>query len=232
MTSRMASLRSNGYFGVNDFLSRVRIRAMTSPARVPSRMMRWMAPFFFSSRRRHTIWTGDWSSDVCSSDLIAEIVEQSALLLIRLHGGLDLVDRPAGDFGGLVAAALRHGLGERRHARRRARSLHVVVVVGRENGGVDIAIAIGPERIDVVIVGGPQRVIEEVAIRIGPEHGPDPAQMMEGMPAMAPERAQRPILGEVPMRRKSARVGMERGALRGRQSTRGRERMRGRQGVR
>src|SRR4051794_9641976 len=27
------------------------------------------ALFFFSSRRRHTIWTGDWSSDVCSSDL-------------------------------------------------------------------------------------------------------------------------------------------------------------------
>src|SRR5690348_17472027 len=26
--------------------------------------------FFFSSRRRHTRWTGDWSSDVCSSDLI------------------------------------------------------------------------------------------------------------------------------------------------------------------
>src|SRR5713226_241899 len=25
--------------------------------------------FFFSSRRGHTIWTGDWSSDVCSSDL-------------------------------------------------------------------------------------------------------------------------------------------------------------------
>src|SRR6266487_6297880 len=27
--------------------------------------------FFFSSRRRHTRWTGDWSSDVCSSDLDA-----------------------------------------------------------------------------------------------------------------------------------------------------------------
>src|SRR5438876_1200503 len=26
--------------------------------------------FFFTSGRRHTIWTGDWSSDVCSSDLI------------------------------------------------------------------------------------------------------------------------------------------------------------------
>src|SRR5690348_18330941 len=28
-----------------------------------------MSFFFFSSRRRHTRWTGDWSSDVCSSDL-------------------------------------------------------------------------------------------------------------------------------------------------------------------
>src|SRR5690348_17481758 len=31
-----------------------------------------MRCFFFSSRRRHTIWTGDWSSDVCSSDLLGE----------------------------------------------------------------------------------------------------------------------------------------------------------------
>src|SRR6266487_6675346 len=28
--------------------------------------------FFFSSRRRHTSWTGDWSSDVCSSDLTGD----------------------------------------------------------------------------------------------------------------------------------------------------------------
>src|SRR5690606_40586569 len=26
--------------------------------------------FFFSSRRRHTIFSRDWSSDVCSSDLV------------------------------------------------------------------------------------------------------------------------------------------------------------------
>src|SRR5580693_9998978 len=26
--------------------------------------------FFFSSRRRHTWWNCDWSSDVCSSDLV------------------------------------------------------------------------------------------------------------------------------------------------------------------
>src|SRR5580658_7000794 len=29
-----------------------------------------LKPFFFSSRRRHTILQGDWSSDVCSSDLL------------------------------------------------------------------------------------------------------------------------------------------------------------------
>src|SRR5574340_637413 len=29
--------------------------------------------FFFSSRRRHTISFGDWSSDVCSSDLFGEL---------------------------------------------------------------------------------------------------------------------------------------------------------------
>src|SRR5690625_7519523 len=28
-----------------------------------------MFGFFFSSRRRHTRWPRDWSSDVCSSDL-------------------------------------------------------------------------------------------------------------------------------------------------------------------
>src|SRR6201998_1392024 len=30
----------------------------------------WAIYFFFSSRRRHTRWTVDWSSDVCSSDLV------------------------------------------------------------------------------------------------------------------------------------------------------------------
>src|SRR6267143_6466432 len=31
--------------------------------------MLYMSFFFFSSRRRHTRWNCDWSSDVCSSDL-------------------------------------------------------------------------------------------------------------------------------------------------------------------
>src|SRR5207247_2701100 len=31
--------------------------------------------FFFSSRRRHTISTRDWSSDVCSSDLRTALIQ-------------------------------------------------------------------------------------------------------------------------------------------------------------
>src|SRR5690625_988510 len=32
-------------------------------------MFNYRSCFFFSSRRRHTRWPRDWSSDVCSSDL-------------------------------------------------------------------------------------------------------------------------------------------------------------------
>src|SRR5439155_13546249 len=37
--------------------------------------------FFFSSRRRHTSWPRDWSSDVCSSDL-REIAAVAAAALV------------------------------------------------------------------------------------------------------------------------------------------------------
>src|SRR5256885_14211909 len=36
--------------------------------------------FFFSSRRRHTRLQGDWSSDVCSSDLRTELERIEAVL--------------------------------------------------------------------------------------------------------------------------------------------------------
>src|SRR6266568_937617 len=36
---------------------------------------KWVRDFFFSSRRRHTRWNCDWSSDVCSSDLQFEDIE-------------------------------------------------------------------------------------------------------------------------------------------------------------
>src|SRR6202047_4586036 len=40
---------------------------------------------FFSSRRRHTRSYGDWSSDVCSSDLVHEVANEAEDL--HFHGG-------------------------------------------------------------------------------------------------------------------------------------------------
>src|SRR5437870_10584961 len=40
--------------------------------------------FFFSSRRRHTRWPRDWSSDVCSSDLFLH--QGSSLRFLSLEG--------------------------------------------------------------------------------------------------------------------------------------------------
>src|SRR5689334_25103479 len=44
--------------------------------------------FFFSSRRRHTRWICDWSSDVCSSDLY---LDMDQLLAIAADAGCDAV---------------------------------------------------------------------------------------------------------------------------------------------
>src|SRR6266568_4273156 len=41
--------------------------------------------FFFSSRRRHTRWNCDWSSDVCSSDLSQERVAKGLEPLFQSH---------------------------------------------------------------------------------------------------------------------------------------------------
>src|SRR6266568_5452163 len=56
--------------------------------------------FFFSSRRRHTRWNCDWSSDVCSSDLGRG----------RGRGGgrvLERGDHGPGNRGGRLAASRR-----------------------------------------------------------------------------------------------------------------------------
>src|SRR5690348_18060674 len=68
--------------------------------------------FFFSSRRRHTRWTGDWSPDVCSSDLA--------------NGGL----RGIGHRGGFVGGR-QLDQGVRRHGRARGRQEEK----GRQSGG-------------------------------------------------------------------------------------------------
>src|SRR5216684_5939900 len=51
--------------------------------------------FFFSSRRRHTRCSRDWSSDVCSSDLLAHFLGEG---VVELQG-------PARDPIGVVLAA-------------------------------------------------------------------------------------------------------------------------------
>src|SRR5574339_842552 len=53
--------------------------------------------FFFSSRRRHTISPGDWSSDVCSSDLPPWTEGSSESLALLLQ---DLELSGSGQHGG------------------------------------------------------------------------------------------------------------------------------------
>src|SRR3712207_6861438 len=55
-------------------------------------MICWLFYFFFSSRRRHTRYWRDWSSDVCSSDLVA--------LLARGETGLAAAARDVTELGG------------------------------------------------------------------------------------------------------------------------------------
>src|SRR5207302_4478217 len=50
--------------------------------------------FFFSSRRRHTRFSRDWSSDVCSSDLLVRL-RFGAVRLEPKHHGRELPERRA-----------------------------------------------------------------------------------------------------------------------------------------
>src|SRR2546426_5322347 len=51
--------------------------------------------FFFSSRRRHTRLQGDWSSDVCSSDLSPRVSGQAT----PPQGGIEKIIKAAVDRG-------------------------------------------------------------------------------------------------------------------------------------
>src|SRR5207237_7629317 len=67
--------------------------------------------FFFSSRRRHTRFKCDWSSDVCSSDLRLQIDKLSRLKSERKQAEVDAalaaLTRSAGDGNGnLLALAI------------------------------------------------------------------------------------------------------------------------------
>src|SRR5207253_6917228 len=73
---------------------------------------------FFSSRRRHTRWPRDWSSDVCSSDLDAlvalDVRERAVEAVVALPRRLRRGDRPLGRLPRHLALRRRLARDERR----------------------------------------------------------------------------------------------------------------------
>src|SRR6266516_6474117 len=75
--------------------------------------------FFFSSRRRHTRSYGDWSSDVCSSDLSATRPTDWPASHVTLMGDAVHVMPPTGAHGGNTALRDAALLADRLHAAHR-----------------------------------------------------------------------------------------------------------------
>src|SRR5437762_9225273 len=108
--------------------------------------------FFFSSRRRHTRYIGDWSSDVCSSDLPVALEVRQGLLgepvatvdpVHDLEGavGLELLAarlHPAHEGGRLLGEAEAHE------------------AVEREGGVADPGVAIVPVPLAAELLGKPE----------------------------------------------------------------------------
>src|SRR5256885_5142298 len=85
--------------------------------------------FFFSSRRRHTRLQGDWSSDVCSSDLdlcrlIKEwvVVAEPADGAIVGCGALKIYSGELAEVAGLAVRRDRQGRSEERRVGKEGRS--------------------------------------------------------------------------------------------------------------
>src|SRR5688500_20176970 len=74
--------------------------------------------FFFSSRRRHTRLQGDWSSDVCSSDLLSADPDQVVLLLGRIGRQLDPAPDDVGQLHGRAARSEERRVGKEDKPRR------------------------------------------------------------------------------------------------------------------
>src|SRR2546430_17335233 len=83
--------------------------------------------FFFSSRRRHTRFDCDWSSDVCSSDLgstVMGLIESSFALLRdgEKCGGVELVTPEIGRASGRGRGEISGGAGSLKKKKNRKRS--------------------------------------------------------------------------------------------------------------
>src|SRR5207253_5859105 len=76
--------------------------------------------FFFSSRRRHTRWPRDWSSDVCSSDLCVDETHNFVADNVIVHNSN-------------VADAIRWALGENNARVLRAKRNEELIFGGSES---------------------------------------------------------------------------------------------------
>src|SRR5690349_24405510 len=70
--------------------------------------------FFFSSRRRHTRSLRDWSSDVCSSDLLSTCGERIACVAartkeLREHGAAFLREHARAHLGAVIEPRVQIG---------------------------------------------------------------------------------------------------------------------------
>src|SRR5688500_20260571 len=84
-------------------------------------MSRVCCSFFFSSRRRHTRLQGDWSSDVCSSDLRYYDKGQEKEVAILAGGSVSSTSQPSGQVCSyylIVCEPLRYTITKRSEERR------------------------------------------------------------------------------------------------------------------
>src|SRR5215813_3902374 len=118
--------------------------------------------FFFSSRRRHTRCGRDWSSDVCSSDLVLGIettCDETAAAVVERHD-----DGPGTILSNVVLSQIAEhaafgGVVPEIAARAHVEALDLVIATAMADAGRDfstldgIAAAAGPGLIGGVIVG-------------------------------------------------------------------------------
>src|SRR5690606_40489080 len=100
--------------------------------------------FFFSSRRRHTRFSRDWSSDVCSSDLAATGIRRlnrdTAAVVIEVFDGIikHTAESVCGDIKGITFVTAHMKLiaggrgGDRSEERRVGKECRVSWSPGRE----------------------------------------------------------------------------------------------------
>src|SRR5690606_37683116 len=93
--------------------------------------------WFFSSRRRHTSFSRDWSSDVCSSDLLISVVPNNPLVhMVAYSRGSELrshrAEEGSVDISVTLAVCLLGDVGDGSCA-----GICVIIGAGRDGGSRD-----------------------------------------------------------------------------------------------